>query len=295
VIKAMSPKKFINHQKTKGCFVFGIKFKFEFPRISLKKITCLFLRDAIQLLPVPLNSSTNFEAKPRGDSQGLAARHFRNLQHLRDQTLVQFSALSLCPRDSIEKTLLNAQPYLKDHKVDSESCLEDAFLSLALTSLQRLLRLNAGFFTHLYSNTNIQDAGGLKTESPAAVAKTGSDKIMGIFESFQKDLQASGANQLPSSAISSLIVFERIIAETLFGSALGSEPRPDVLELVLIEVQKNSAETASINAQPWKISLRKRDTPSVDSRLLNAFFNTVFVVALEALQIASKKPKPSAK
>ena len=179
--------------------------------------------------------------------------------------------------------------------MDAESCLEDTILGLALSSLQRLLRLNAGFFLHLYSNPNIQEAGVIKSENPASLATAAPDKTKAIFESFQKDLQASGSNELPSVALASLMLFERVISETLFGSSPGSEPRPDVLELVLIEVQKNSAENASINAQPWKISLRKRDTPSVDSRLLNAFFNTVFVVALEALQMASKKPKPSAK
>lgn len=234
------------------------------------------------------SSSPTSQESASGGLQAMSARHLSSLQHLRDETVILFSALEQLPEAQIEKILSSCQPFIKNHEIDCGSSLEDAKLGMTLIALRRLLRLNEIFFQRLYSKSQAQPEGAsFQDDSANASPETG--KNNSVFESFQKDLRAAGANELPAVSIASLLMCERLLAEQVHGRTATNDSRPDVMNLILVEVKKSAEGDPSIIAEPWKITLRKRQSLPIESRILQAFFTTAFVAALEAVKIASKK------
>jgi hypothetical protein len=106
-------------------------------------------------------------------------------------------------------------------------------------------------------------------------------------EVFREKLKASGSSDAPAMALGSLAALERVLAEEVSGLAAGPQ-RPEVLDIILVEMEDSANGGAPLRIKSWKQSLQKKESPTVDARLLNAVFATAIVTAHEAMQAAGK-------
>ena len=231
------------------------------------------------------NSPTSISA------QALGSRHLQALQRLRNETLLTFNALQCAPEVEMSKSFEALPILVKGSTSEFPQALRDAKLGLARTALRRVLQMNSLFFERIFPDFKETALSELAVVPRPSESQNDSRAIAnrkGVVESFREKLQEAGASEAPAATLASLVVLEKVLGEELSGTPASGKPRPEELELVLAETDSTGNGSGQLQVKPWRQTLRRGETPSLDSRLLNSIFVTAIVAAHEALQAGEK-------
>lgn len=212
-------------------------------------------------------------------------RHLQALQRLRDETLLTLTALETAPRDGLKKHFDALPTLVKGPRQEFDKARSDAKTGMALFALRRVLQMNSLLLENLFPE--LKESGSASLPPPRGQAHAGSANRKGVVEVFREKLKASGSSDAPAMALGSLAALERVLAEEVSGVAAGPQ-RPEVLDIILVEMEDSANGGAPLRIKSWKQSLQKKESPTVDARLLNAVFATAIVTAHEAMQAAGK-------
>jgi len=225
------------------------------------------------------------------NKQIIGTRHLKALQRLRDETLLTYAGLELAHESALEKKYEELFILVKDSDRDFAQALHRAKLGVSLAALRRVLQMNSLLLEHLFPDIKdgsdpqiLSDRSHALTDKLASGSK---QKTNGMVDFFRGKLKASGFSDAPATTLGSLAALERVIREKFSGLSSDVQ-RPDNLEIILLEMAEASNSSLPLRVKPWKQILNKQESPSVDTRLLNAIFATAIVVAHEATQAADK-------
>lgn len=228
---------------------------------------------------------------PTISAQEFAIRHMRALQSLRDETLLLFDALEKAPQDELARSLRDLPQLIKSEPADFDVEYSRAKLSLATSSLRRVLQMTSLFFERIFSDeppTIAADKSDHRQDDAAARPATPSTHQKNAIDIFREKIKQAGGSEAPAATMASLAALERLFGAQLAGSA-SDQGGPDQ-NIVLVELERSSSPDGSdhLEAKPWHQKLSKNTPSDIDRRLLNSIFVTGVIASHEALQAAAK-------